>query len=124
MGNALAYYCAIPGLSAYAQPGDVPSWTGIPHFMSGHDLTVASSVADATSSSRRVCRYTTQLTDAEKDKISNINHPYKYVNVTGGLINQNYLVIKAGDGTTPYTCPEDDPSTPSINGNTYRHEPQ
>jgi Tfp pilus assembly protein PilV len=121
MGNALAYYCAIPGLSAYAQPGTVPSWTGFLHF-AGHDLTVASSVIDATASSQRVCRYTTQLTDA--DVPSNVNHPYRYVNVTSGLSNQNYLVIKAGDGSIPYACPADDVSTPSINGNTYRHEPQ
>jgi Tfp pilus assembly protein PilV len=122
VGNALAYYCAIPGLASNASAGAIPRWSGYLHFVSGHDLTVASSVLDATASSRRVCRYTTQLTDA--DVPNNVNHPYKYVNVTSGLSNQNYLVIKAGDGSIPYTCPADDPSTPSINGNTYRHEPQ
>jgi Tfp pilus assembly protein PilV len=119
MATALPYYCAMPTLSL---SGSTPRWYGKFQFVTGHDLTLATSVTDATSTSRRICRYTTQLTDT--DVVSNLNHPLTYSAVTDALSNQNYLVIKAGDGTSPYACPADDPSTPSINGNTYRHQPQ
>ncbi len=53
----------------------------------------------------------------------NLDHPLDYLNVMGPLRNQNFLVIRAGDGSTAFECPGDDPATPLIDGNTWRHQP-
>ena len=56
--------------------------------------------------------------------MANVDHPYDYVDVTGPLTNQNFLVIRAGDGSAAFSCPGDDATTPLVNGNTWRHEPR
>lgn len=67
----------------------------------------------------RVCRYT-PVDSAVTQK--NEDHPLIYTNVSSSLINQNFLIIRGGDGTTPFSCPDDKPAT-AVNGNTYRHQP-
>jgi hypothetical protein len=119
--TAIPYYCAMPTWTS-GDLTDSPQWYGKLQFMNGHDLTLANSATDATPTSRRICRYTTQKTATAVP--SNINHPLYYSAVTDALSNQNYLVIKAGDGTSAYLCPGDDLSTLWINGNTYPHQPQ
>ncbi len=67
----------------------------------------------------RVCRYTPS---ALGTTTSNAEHPASYLDVTDALTNQNFLVIRAGDGTTAFTCPGDDPGRPG-NSNTFSYQP-
>ena len=64
----------------------------------------------------KVCRYTSQASHTPAG--GNQAHPLTYANVSSSLINQNFLVISAGDGSTPYTCP-----TPLASGATFPHQP-
>ena len=114
----VAYYCAVPVSTA------VPHWTGT-SLLGG--LPLASAIADPDASAFRVCRYTPHpLRDnalTVPADMSNAQHPYVYVKVAGSLQNQNFLVIRAGDGTTPFGCPDDDFSTPAIDSATWHHQP-
>lgn len=62
-----------------------------------------------------------------KRKLSNAEHPLNYVNVTESLVNQNFLLIRAGNGADPFHCPDDViPSAPAlnlINTSTWHHQP-
>lgn len=121
----VAYFCAVfPNSSerwsgrsdivplAFSDPGELP-WV------------IADNAADATADRYRVCRYTPAANDAEP--IPNRLHPRNYVDVDTALRNQNFLVIRAGDGTTAFTCPTDAPIDPVagdlINSNTLVHQP-
>lgn len=70
------------------------------------------------SSEYRVCRYT----NASTDTTTNADHPKVYSNVSGNLINQNFLVIAGPKG-----CPSDSAADPSsgdfVNSNTLAHQP-
>lgn len=121
----VAYYCAVPVTTT------VPiRWSGQSR-VSG--LTISSALADFATDSYKVCRYTPGrnedvnadgVADGDKPLNGNIDHPLTYTNVTGPLVNQNFLVIRAGDGiAAPFDCPGDDTSTPLFNGNTWRHQP-
>lgn len=113
----IAYYCAVP-----LPPAPATSWSGRSE-LSG--LVTAASVASGNSASEfRVCRYTRGANNAAT--VTNAEHPLNYAGVSTSLINQNFLVIPAGDGigsSTPFSCPGDDTSTPFINGNTLPHQP-
>lgn len=110
---------------------------------------LASSVADASASRLRVCRYTpvrgcqpavgdtiwgnpgatascsapVPPAAAASRPMANQDHPSTYAGVKESMINQNFLVIRAGNGTTAFDCPADDTGTPLINGNTWHHQP-
>lgn len=110
---------------------------------------LASAVADATASRLRVCRYTpvrgcqpavgdtiwgnpgatasctapVPPAAAASRPMANQDHPSTYAGVKEPLINQNFLIIRAGNGTTAFDCPADDAGTPLINGNTWHHQP-
>lgn len=107
----VAYFCALPVTTAPNR------WSGRANLVDGIGITLATSAGDATNSRRRVCRYTTQPTDTPGG--GNAAHPLDYVNVTAPLANQNFLVIKAGEGGTLYLCPTD----PLPQRNTFRHQP-
>ncbi len=113
----IAYYCAVPLL-----PPPALSWSGR-SALAG--LVTATSVAAGNSASEfRVCRYTPGATNASL--VTNAEHPLNYAGVSTSLMNQNFLVIPAGNGivgSTPFSCPGDDTSTPFINGNTLPHQP-
>ncbi len=91
---------------------------------------LATSHADVASSSFRVCRYTRYRNDdvigtvqAETGlALTNMDHPKLYASVKQNLVNQNFLVIRAGDGTSAYDCPDDETSTP-VYGRTWQHQP-
>ena len=55
--------------------------------------------------------------------MTNQDHPLNYASVKVPLINQNYLVIRAGDGASTFACPADNAGTPLVNGNTWLHNP-
>ncbi len=93
----------------------------------------------------KVCRYTTDIASSTRDDpdplgqyTANVNHPYSYCRVTsigatpssclvanrvkGNLINQNFLVIDAGQA-----CPTDSPVNAAsgnlVNSNSQPHQP-
>lgn len=86
---------------------------------------LADDAADARADRYRVCRYT--LATSEAQLVPNVAHPRTYVDVRTPLLNQNFLVIRAGNGVVAFTCPTDGPVDPAtgnlINSNTLVHQP-
>jgi hypothetical protein len=78
------------------------SWSGTVFFTTASFGTLATSASDVQIDRFRHCRY--RATGPH----SAINQP---------LLNQNYVVIRAGDGTTAFTCPN------SGSGPTWAHQP-
>jgi Tfp pilus assembly protein PilV len=120
----VAYYCAIPTTTSAPARWSGRSTLGGP--------VIAATLADDEASHFKVCRYTPGrsedangdgVADGDKPLNGNLDHPLDYVNVTGALRNQNFLVIRAGNDSVPFDCPGDDPATPLIDGNTWRHQP-
>jgi Tfp pilus assembly protein PilV len=68
----------------------------------------------------RVCRYTSATSDNQT--VPNTDHPRNYVDVSGNLTNQNFVIIRAVKH-----CPTDGPADPSsgdfISTNTLQHQP-
>jgi len=85
------YYCGVPI--------DIvqPKWSGSIQF--GAPLALAVNAADAAANRYRVCRYFAAA---------------NYANVTTALQNQNFVIIKAGDGANAFSCPA---------GVTWLHQP-
>ncbi|MEO7245248.1 MAG: prepilin-type N-terminal cleavage/methylation domain-containing protein [Rubrivivax sp.] len=114
--STLAYWCAVP-------VGAAPAWSGRSLVIG---LSLAADVAtDNRPSQVRVCRYTPAREHRSvPTQMRNDEHPLDYVAVTGALVQQNFLVVRAGDGVdpTPYTCPPDGPSA-FVNTNTWHHQP-
>ena len=112
----LAYYCAVP-------VGNTPpyQWSGRSVIVTqvGAPLAIDSSVT--ASGQYKVCRYTPSQSDTPPG--GNVDHPLNYNIVQGSLSAQNFLVIRAGNGATAFTCPGDDANTPYVNGNTWPHQP-
>ncbi len=125
----LAYYCALPTIDLSGQA----VWSGKVSFGT---LSLSSSYADVASDKYKICRYTPDnrnlqpvppspfpdLPAGETESGFNSRHPYFYRQVNGPLQNKNFLVIRAGNGTTAFVCPADDSSTP-IESNTWPHQP-
>jgi hypothetical protein len=110
-----AYYCAVPvnGLGLWSGRTTV---TGLAPLATG--------LADANAAAYRVCRYTPYRDShpTVPTQMRNEENPLDYVGVRDALINQNFLVIKAGDGTLANDCPADGPA-PQLNTNTWHHQP-
>ncbi|WP_119354744.1 type IV pilus modification PilV family protein [Azohydromonas sediminis] len=110
----LRYLCAVP----VATEGDgALRWSGRSQLTG---LPLAVDRDDASAAHYRVCRYTTQRSH---EALPNDQHPLDYTDVTVPLANQNFLVIRAGDGTLAFDCPDDDPATEFVNGRTWHHQP-
>lgn len=68
----------------------------------------------------KVCRYS-PTAPADGQSVSNADHPATYVDVTGNLVHQNFVVVPA-----PLACPGDDAvQSPSESGriHTVAHQP-
>lgn len=121
VARVVAYYCAV---YVSSDTGTNSRWSGRSE-LSG--LTLSTSSADANASAYKVCRYTPYLNNnavgTGTPAITNVDHPYDYALVDRNLINQNFLVIKSGDGSLAYDCPDDVTSTPLVFGRTWRHQP-
>lgn len=89
--NAVPYVCAIP------LPTGSSNWSGNVDF-NGGDL--ASHLGDNDSDEFKVCRYYTAASSS-----------LHYANVGAALINQNYLIIQAGNSGTTFSCPGGTPAT-------------
>lgn len=140
----VAYFCAVP---VDAVAGN--RWSGRAEVVTTAVLAAsappASSPLDVAATRQRVCRYTPvrgchpavgdtiwgsngatascSAASAPSRPMTNVEHPLNYLDLTESLINQNFLVIRAGDDATPFDCPADDAATPLINGNTWHHQP-
>lgn len=133
----VSYYCAVP-LNAFGE------WRGTvdPEIQIAGEparsedfypsATVEYSDAgptDASAARYRVCRYTpvnrnrrillAGYTPAEL-LAHNTLHPWQYYFAKGPYTDRNFLIIKAGDGSTPYQCPTEVEST-AIQSNTFHH---
>lgn len=116
--GAVRYNCAVP-IDSTVTSVKTFTWSGRSTL---DKLPIASSMSDASATAYRVCRYTPDPT-TDTPSLGNAAHPLDYVSVASGLANQNFLVIRAGDGTTPFSCPTDDTSTDLVDGDTRRHQP-
>ncbi len=110
----LRYLCAVP---VTIEGEGARRWSG---RLQVTGLPLASSRDDADAARYRVCRYTTTRSHAA---LPNDQHPLDYAAVNVPLGNQNFLVIRAGDGTVAFDCPDDDPATEFVNGRTWHHQP-
>jgi len=124
----IRYFCAVPitvppagALAPGAPPG---RWSGRT-VLTG--LRLAETRADAAADRLRVCRYTPhqdqRAVGSGTPPMRNTDHPLDYLDVNTALTNQNFLVIRAGDGAAAFDCPDDDPATPLVNGRTWHHQP-
>ena len=122
--TTVSYYCAVTvDVLAGSQ------WSGHSQLQLAN---LASTLADNSSTNYKVCRYTpyrdNRAVGTGSPAMTDDDHPYDYVNVKTALANQNFLVMRAGDGTTAFACPDDNPSPPStlpasVNTNTWHHQP-
>jgi hypothetical protein len=115
----VAYFCAVP-------VGALRAWSGRSLIRTSDPSTLAATVDERSSARRRVCRYTTHLGhDTVPAQMSNEGHPLQYVAVPRALPNQNFLVVRAGDDTQAFDCPNDDDGSGSaqLSGRTHRHQP-
>ncbi|MCB1994662.1 MAG: pilus assembly protein PilV [Burkholderiaceae bacterium] len=112
----VAYYCAVP-------TDNQVSWSG-QALVGGSSLDLANSIADGDADEHRVCRYTPYRAHlTAPTQMRNDEHPLVYSNVTESLTNQNFLVMRAGNGDAdPWACPDDVAGTP-VNGTTWHHQP-
>jgi Tfp pilus assembly protein PilV len=130
-GDYVRYFCAV----FFPVGTQEPTWSGTSQLVpaGGTPWVIADDAADAAIDRYKVCRYTPATSDS--DDIPNGLHPRRYVDVgekvdgaiTLPLTNQNFLVIRAGDGTTPFQCPTDVAADPGagdfVNSNTLLHQP-
>jgi Tfp pilus assembly protein PilV len=127
--RTVRYYCVI-----LFNAGVAPVWSGtstltpLPYTESGETAwRIADDADDATANRYRVCRYTPATSDAQV--IPNQWHPRSYadVSILQPLTDQNFLVIRAGDGTVPFNCPTDSAANPAagdfVNSNTLVQQP-
>lgn len=89
--NFVEYYCAVPVDS----PAPA-TWSGTLRIRPATLPQLATNLADAALANAKVCRYRA-LTGAEPDPV--------YVDINAPLANENLTIIRAGNGTTPFTCP-------------------
>ena len=89
-----SYYCAM------SVPASDVRWTGQLTFTT--PLDISSTLADVSATRYKVCRYHAEAS---------------YTDVTASKLNQNYVFIKAGEGSVPYACPTT--TTPR----TWAHQP-
>lgn len=111
----VAYFCAVVRNDA--------GWSGRSELVP--DATLVLSTGNE-ADRFRVCRYTRLVGEDMVPSTKNEDHPATYADVKTALLNQNFLVIRAGSGvadSTPFSCPGDDSSTPFVNGQTWLHQP-
>lgn len=119
-GDHLRYFCALPVTGDAGDAAAVPRWSGRSLVVG---LPLAADRLDARAEAFRVCRYTRERRHAEVPAIANHDHPLDYAGVTEPLGQQNFLVVRAGDGVHPFGCPDDDPATVWVDGRTSHHQP-
>ncbi len=113
-----AFDCAVPTQGTGLGGPFEASWTGSLHVKPRPGLAETGSPAsnDNAATHYRVCRYTPY----PGTSTLNAAHPASYTGLAGALNNQNYLLIRAGNGSgAAFTCPVDDGTiTPQVDSNT------
>jgi Tfp pilus assembly protein PilV len=114
--DAVAYFCLLQVNLVNT------AWTGTTRI---DGINVASLVADHADDKFKVCRYTTVRSNAAvvPANLKNSDHPLRYVGVGESLANQNFLVIRAGDSSNAFVCPDDVPPDSPVNTATWFHQP-
>lgn len=107
----LVFHCAVP-----LPAGQRPAWSGR-IVLDG--LRWAARIDDADAAAWRVCRYGAP----PAAQAAGAPGAAGEVDIDRTLRHRNFLVIRAGDGTRPFDCPGDDPSTPWLDGRTWHHQP-
>ncbi len=99
--NYVEYFCALPVLAvASTSPVEAAlTWSGALQIKPATLPTLSGSLADVAAANRKVCRYRAAAS---------------YTGVNLPSANQNLVVMRAGDGSTAFTCP----SPPS-----FAHQP-
>jgi Tfp pilus assembly protein PilV len=95
-GTFREYFCAVPIANEFGP------WSGTVRFANAGLGDLASNAADVRVDRFKICRY------RATGPYTNVNQP---------RLNQNYLIIRAGNGTTAFTCPT------SGSGPTWFHGP-
>lgn len=114
--GTVSYFCAVPVTTVQPFRWSGRSRVADSSIPGGSALSV--NLGDTATNNFKVCRYTTESA-SRPPPIPNREHPLDYVDVNGPLTNQNFLIIRAGDGSSPFVCPADtDPAR-----NTFRHQP-
>ncbi|MCV2355577.1 hypothetical protein LNV09_15635 [Paucibacter sp. B2R-40] len=107
-GSAVSYYCIVYPNNA------------VPRTWSGRLNLAGLPLAPGDTNQRKICRYSADYDG--NGSISNAEHPLEYVNVSGALTRQNFLVIKASE-----SCPAGHGLNPSAgyfsNTATVLHQP-
>lgn len=116
--QALAYFCALP-VTVVGMTPPPPRWSGRSRVTGLGPALLAASSADAAADRFRVCRYTPVRAHTTVPPLRNVDHPRDYANVDAPLANQNFLVIRAGNGAEANACP----GTAGQPGNTFDHQP-
>ena len=118
--GAVAYFCAVP-------VGATGAWSGRSLVLHPD---IAANLGETSAAKLRICRYTPYrehrtVGPNRATQMRNDEHPLDYADVRSSLINQNFLVINAGNGIDAFDCPtdEDGSGTPFLDGRTYRHQP-
>lgn len=111
----VSYYCAVPVSVDLRWSGR--SVVGGLASLTGTDEPLSFSAAEL-----RVCRYTRYQDNrtVASGTITNAEHPLDYAGVNGPLANQNFLIIRAGDGASAFACTADNPAT-LVDTTTWRH---
>ena len=131
-GLGIVYFCAVP-------VGDTGAWSGRSVLVHPDITNVFGETAAA---KLRICRYTPYrehraVGPNPNTQMRNDEHPLDYAGVRVSLINQNFLVIQAGDDTINFDCPDDiddpdvagdeadddPPASPYLSGRTWHHQP-
>jgi Tfp pilus assembly protein PilV len=131
-GLGISYFCAIP-------VGDTGAWSGR-SVLVHPDITAV--FGEAAVTKLRVCRYTPYRAHRAvgpnpNTQMRNDEHPLDYAGVRTSLINQNFLVIQAGNDAVAFDCPDDiddpdvvgdeadddAPASPFLSGRTWHHQP-
>lgn len=110
----VTYFCAVQVGAA--------GWNGRATLVPDAQLILSAGIE---TDRRRVCRYTRLVGNPPVPSTANVDHPDTYTAVKDALLNQNYLVIRAGSGVVgslPFACPGDDAATPYVNGQTWLHQ--
>ena len=115
-----SYFCVIYSNSA-------GTWSGIStvearnsFFSTDWVISDTQSWLSGSPDAYRICRYTTASSDS--DSIPNEQHPRNYADVSGNLVNQNFVAVRAMKH-----CPTDVPANPAtgdlVDSNTLQHQP-
>jgi Tfp pilus assembly protein PilV len=124
LNSFVTYYCVI-----YVNTSK--TWSGMTYIQPRAFLDTGSSNWEFDKSKDkdkyRACRYTPAASDSVTPAIANTDHPRSYKDVSGNLLFQNFLVIRAGDDNDrKLNCPTDVAANPAnrdfVNTNTLLHQ--